>query len=169
MTGAPLIIPLADIDCCESIVPPPAPDDATIVTNDGWFPDIALGDFREEMRIRDSVTVPRQRKAVRDAIIAVSNDLVDWAAKQVAAGHASLAAVPAPRVDGESRLALSYRSAVFARAKADLVERYRDIDITDSGNRRAEDLDASIGELRRDAIHAVRDILGVTRTTVDLI
>jgi hypothetical protein len=169
MTAPPLIIPIASIDCCESIVPPPAPDDTTIVTNDGWFPPIALGDFREEMRIRDSVTVPRQRKAVRDAIIAIGNDLADWAAKQVVAGYASLAAVPAPRIDGESRLELSYRSAIYAHAKAALVERYRDIDITDSGNRRAEDLEPSVGELRRDAIHAVRDILGVTRTAVELI
>ena len=167
-----LIIPtaaLASVDCCGSIVPAPGAEDATIVTNDGWFPDIALADFRAEMRIRESVTVQRQRKAIIDAVIATGNDLQAWAAAQLATGYAKLEAVPSPAIGGQSRLLHCYRTAVFARAKADLVERYRDIDITGDGNRRAEDLDPTIGELRRDATHAVRDILGRTRTCVELI
>ena len=35
--------------------------------------------------------------------------------------------------------------------------------------RKAEDLEPSVTELRRDSIHAIRDMLGVTRTTVELI
>ncbi len=56
-----------------------------------------------------------------------------------------------------------------AYAKAELVETYRDVDLTGAGQRKVEDAEPSIGELRRDAIHAIRDILGTTRTDIELI
>ena len=62
-----------------------------------------------------------------------------------------------------------YRTAVGAWTKALLVERQRDTDLTGAGQRKVEELDESICELRRDALHAVRGLLGRTRTCVDLI
>jgi hypothetical protein len=72
-------------------------------------------------------------------------------------------------IDGTSTLVLLYRRAVFTAAKAEVVERYRDVDITGAGQRKVEDLEPSVGELRRDSLHAIRDILGVGRTAVELI
>lgn len=168
-----LIIPaLGNVNGCTSIVPDPAAPDDTVVTNDGFFPDIDLAHFRRATRLRDSVTVDRQRDAVLAAIITVGNDLAAWASTRRAAGAvdlASIADVPNGKLGGEARLVILYRRAVYAFAKADLVERYRDVDTTAPGLRRAEDLDPSIGELRRDGAWAVRDMLGVTRTCVELI
>ena len=173
---APLIIPASALapapDCCGSVVPPAGAADASIVTNDRWFPDIELAHFRSQARIRDSVTVDRQRGAIIGAIMTVGNDLVAWAAARRTAGAASLATVidvPNLVLDGEPALIHLYRRAVYAYAKADLVERYRDIDTTTAGLRKSEDLDASVEELRRDGTWAVRDMLGHTRTTVELI
>ena len=169
---APLIIPASALapapDCCGSVVPPAGAADASVVTNDNWFPDIELAHFRGQMRIRDNVTVDRQR----GAIITVGNDLVAWAAARRTAGAASLTTivdVPNPTIGGEPVLVHLYRRAVYAYAKADLVERYRDIDTTTAGQRKSEDLDVSVEELRRDGTWAVRDMLGRTRTTVELI
>jgi hypothetical protein len=168
-----LIIPaLGNVNGCASIVPDPAAPDATVLTNDGFFPDIDLAQFRRAARLRDSVTVDRQRDAVLAAIITVGNDLTAWAMARRLAGAADLASVadvPNGKLDGDPRLVILYRRAVYAFAKADLVERYRDVDTTAPGQRRAEDLDPSIGELRRDGAWAVRDMLGVTRTCVELI
>lgn len=159
---------VTDLDNPAPPLPEGASDPAAPIVGD-WWPDIDPARIRTAYRIREAVTHDRLREALIAAIITVGNDLADWQADQLAAGHASLAAIPAPRIDGESRLLLCYRRAVALYAKAEIVERYRDIDITGPGERRAEDMEPSIGELRRDALHAVRDLLGRTRTMVDLI
>lgn len=135
----------------------------------GFFPDVDPALFREQLRIREAVTPARAREALIAAILAVRRDLAAWSAGRRAEGAAKLEDVLAEQLDGTSCLVLLYRRAVFTAAKAELVERYRDIDITGAGQRKAEDLEPSVGELRRDSLHAIRDILDVTRTTVELI
>jgi len=139
------------------------------IVNDGFFPNVDPALFREQLRIRDAVTPARAREALIAAILGVGRDLAAWAVTKIADGHDKLASVPSPSIDGTSRLVLLYRRAVFTAAKAELVERYRDTDMTGAGQRKAEDLEPSVGELRRDSLHAIRDILAVTRTTVELI
>ena len=146
-----------------------APAGEAPIVNDGFFPDVDPALFAREMRVRDAVTPERRRRALIDAIITVGNQLAAWRARQLLAGCATLAGVPSPAIDGESRLVQLYRTAVFGEAKAKLVERYRDTDITRAGKDQVEDLDPSIGELRRDSVYAVRDILGVGRVAVELI
>lgn len=150
--------------------PDPATDPASaVIANDGWFPDIDPALFREQQRIREAVTPARAREALIAAILAVGLDLAGWAAGHRAAGAAKLEEIAAPKIDGTSKLVLLYRRAVFTAAKAEVVERYRDIDITSAGQRKAEDLDPSVGELRRDSLFAIRDMLGVGRVAVELI
>lgn len=146
----------------------PAPAEA-IVGNDGFFPDIDPADLRRDARILDAVTAPRLRSAILAAIIAVGLSLESWKQARIAEGRASLAAVPALQLDGRSRLLVLYDRAIAAHVKAELIERNRDTDLTGAGQRRVEELDPAIGDLRRDAIHAVRDFLAQTRTCVELI
>jgi hypothetical protein len=146
-----------------------APAGDPVITNDGFFPDIDPARFAAEMRVRDGVTPGRRRRALIDAIITVGNQLTGWRETRVLGGIPTLDAVASPKVDGESRLVQLYRSAVFSEAKAKLVEQYRDTDMTKAGKTEVEDLDPSIGELRRDSVHAIRDILGTTRATIELI
>lgn len=174
MTG--LVIPAAALapepDCCGSIVPDPAADDATVIAGDGWLPDVDLAHFRRQARIRDTVTVERQREAVLGAMIGVGRDLDAWVRARQAAGACDLAGVvdvPNPSLGGERCLVILYRRAVYAYAKAELVERYRDVDTTAAGQRRVEELDLSVGELRRDGLYAIRDLIGAGRVTVELI
>jgi hypothetical protein len=68
-----------------------------------------------------------------------------------------------------SRLVLLYQRAVYATAKAELIERYRDFDSTDAGQRRAEAMELSVDDYRRQARYAIRDILGRPRATVELL
>lgn len=147
----------------------PPPVDETDVINDGFFPDIDPTAVREAARITDSVTPARLRAAILDAIMTVEIDLRAFAAASIAAGHSSLTAVPATQLDGRSVQLLRYNRAVALYAKAELIERHRDFDTTMAGGNQADELTPSIGELRRDAMHAIRDILGVGRTVVDSI
>lgn len=154
--------------CQPSIVPPPTPPASAAIVNDGWFPEIQPDALRKAMRIRDQVTAEQLADAIIRAVLWVNPQLEAWKAER-ATLHLSLGAVPAPQLAGESRLVLLYRAAIAAAAKANLVERQRDTDLTGAGQRKVEELEPTVCELRRDAIHAVRDMLGNTRTCVELI
>ena len=164
----PLIIPPLGCAPCEATGAAPVPEPQHL-EHDGWWPGVDLTRLRAEGRLRDSVTGERLRDAAIGAMIWIGEQLVGWRAGHVAVGHTALADVPSVKVAGEKRLIVLYRQAVTAFAKAALVERYRDFDLTAAGDRRVEELDASIGELRRDAIHAVRAMLGRPRTDIELI
>lgn len=156
-------------DCTPSVVPPAVPTPEQPVEFDGWFPPVDPQALRKRVRIRDGVTPERLREAIVAAMISVGNQLEAWQAAHVASGHAALAAVPSKSIDGESRLVALYRRAIDASVKAELVERYRDVDLTGAGQRQVDELDQSVGELRRDALHAIRDMLGRTRLAVELL
>lgn len=164
----PLVIPALGVTCCDP-APDPLPPVAEPIEHDGWFPGIDLTRLRAEGRIRDTVTAARLLDAALSAMIWVGDQLAGWQGQQIEAGYASLAAVPAPAIMGESRKVILYRQAVTGWAKALVVERYRDTDTTGAGDRRVDEIEMTPGELRRDAIHAVRAMLGQTRTAVELI
>ncbi|RAS16067.1 head completion/stabilization protein [Paraburkholderia bryophila] len=148
---------------------PATPADAAIVTNDGWFPDIDMNALRASMRLDGTVTHERLRDATIDAIASVNAELGTWQAGHVAAGHADLAAVPAPSIGGESVQLARYRRAVFNLAHADLTERYRDFDSTKSGGQKADELEQTICLSRRNARWAMSDMRGLSRSTIELI
>ncbi len=141
-----------------------------IILNDGWFPDIDPAAIRKISRIPIERVIPeRLREALLNAIITVGDDLDRWRVAHLAAGRGRLDHVDPRVIDGENRLVILYHRAIGATAKAELVERQRDIDTTTGGQRDVSDLEPSIGELRRDAIHAVRTILGRGLTDTELI
>ncbi len=155
------IPPTADIE------QPAAPD--TVIPNDGFFPDVDPANVRDVARVPSSITAPRLRAAILGALLTMKADLRAYKVRQIAAGHARLVDVPADELDGQSELLIMYQRAVALYAKAELIERHRDFDTTAAGSTVTEELTPSITELRRDAQHAVRDLVGRGRTTVDLI
>lgn len=148
---------------------PGSPADAATVKNDGWFPDIDMNALRASMRLDGTATHERLRDATIDAIASVNAELGTWQAVQVAAGHADLSSVPAPTIGGESVQLARYRRAVYNLAHADLTGRYRDFDSTKSGGQKAEDLESTIDEARRNVRWALSDMRGLTRSTIELI
>lgn len=155
--------------CTPSIVPGPAANTQAAIVNDGFLPDIEPDTVKADVRVRDTVTPARLRAAVVAAILKIAPDLVAFVAEQKAAGFTRLEDVPGPTLDGKKVSVQLYERAVGAFAKAELIERNRDVDQTAGGQRDSADLDPAIGELCRDARHAIRDLLGRTRTTVELI
>ncbi|WP_349616215.1 head completion/stabilization protein [Azotobacter salinestris] len=140
-----------------------------VLDNDGWFPDIDAAHLRAAVRLDGSITNARLEVAAVNAMLAVNRELAAYKAAEQANGHATLAAVPAASIAGESELVHLYRRAVYCTAGAELAERYRSFDATAAGNQRADDLTPSIDEYRRDARWAIRDLLGLVHTTVELI
>lgn len=155
---------LATADTSSSATAP-----ANVLTNDGWFPDIELAELREETRLDGTVTDTRLRSAALDAMASINAELGSWQASQVAAGCADLASVPAPQLGGKSTHVLRYRRAVYNTVRADLNEQYRGLDTTKSGGQKAEELEQTICEARRNVRNAIADIRGRRRSTIELI
>ncbi|RMT70236.1 hypothetical protein ALP29_03492 [Pseudomonas syringae pv. avii] len=139
------------------------------VNSSAFWPAIDLDELRATLRIDASVTTPRLKTAVITALIGVHNEFKAWRTEQQAAGYATLADVPSEKIEDESVQVHLYRRAIEAATGAEVCERYRSYDTTNSGNRQADELMPSIDEYRRDLRWAVRDFLGLPRTTVDLV
>jgi len=77
--------------------------------------------------------------------------------------------VPSELINSESVHLHSYRRAVYAMTRANLLERYTDYSATGDGVKGADAKVVSSDDLYRDARFAIRDILGTTHNTVELI
>lgn len=146
------------------------PQDAIIVQNDGFFPDINLTDLRLAGRILDkAITDERLRACVVAAIIRLNNDLSTVKETALKQGMATLADMPATQIDGLSARVQLYSRAVIALVKAETIERSRDVDITAHGGKDVDAQGETISDLRRDAAYAVREIMGRPRIYAELI
>ncbi|SFE10328.1 head completion/stabilization protein [Paracidovorax konjaci] len=113
---------------------PPARGVEPAVANDGWFPDIDREQLRADIRLDGTSTIERLQLALEAAMATVNAELQTWAAEQRAAGHASLAEVPAPHIGRKSIKVMQYRSAIYAHVQAALAEAYRDMDTLPQGD-----------------------------------
>lgn len=147
---------------------PTSPAEGEIDSSPFW-PAISLPDLRETVRLDGTVTTARLKHAVIDAITSVNRDLADWRRAREAEGVATLAAVPGELINNESAHLHSYRRAVYAMTRANLLERYADYSATGDGVKGADAKIISSDDLYRDARFAIRDILGTTHNTVELI
>ena len=139
------------------------------INTDPFWPSIDLDNLRATLRIDASVTPARLETAVIAAAINLNRELSDWRAVQQAAGYATLADVPGDRIKDVSVKAHLYRRAIEAGTGAEVCERHRDYSATNTGSDKADALTPNIDDYRRDLRWAVRDFLGRTRTTVELI
>lgn len=134
-----------------------------------FWPSINLDSMRETLRIDSSVTEARLETAVVAAIICVNRDLAKWRMAQQARGFTLLADVPADELLTSSERVHLYVRAVECAAGAEVCERYRGYDSTASGSKNADETAPTIDDYRRDQRWAVRDLLGLSRTTVELL
>lgn len=139
------------------------------ISNYEFWPSINPESCRDAMGIDSAISAKRLRMALINAMTATNIDLRYWVSTQQGIGYATLQDVPAEQIDGESINIQLYRRAVYCAAKAELLERYRDYDSTLSGSQRADELEATIGDVRRDGRAAIRDLIGESRITVELI
>ncbi|CFQ95843.1 head completion/stabilization protein [Yersinia enterocolitica] len=148
---------------------PVEPAENTVIKNDGFWPDIDLNQYREESRQDGTITQPRVIEAALFAINEVNDRLTVWRLTQQKQGYRSAAEVPAEKLNEESTRIQLYRTAVFCLMQARLTDRFRGFDTTGAGGKRADSLEPTIDNLRRDAAWAINDIQAINRMTVELI
>lgn len=151
----------------------PTPAQEPKIENDPWFPEVTPQDVRDACLLDGTVTVHRLRVAMLDAFDTVNRELSCYRDACEAQGHAKLADVPARQLGGMSVQVFRYRRAVFACVHALVAEAHRDIDTTPHSDgkegRIREKIEAKIEEHRRTMRWAINDLLGVSRSTIELI
>jgi len=140
------------------------------ITNIAFYPDVAVADFRDVMRVQDTVTDERTIQALTSAMISTNKSLKEWLAVKQAAGYVLLADVPADVVGAVSEYTHHYLTAVYSDAKAQIVRKYVDIDTqTEDGRKAAQELRNHYGTYKRDAGNSIRHILGKPEITSELL
>jgi Phage head completion protein (GPL) len=157
-----------------SVPPAPASPGKALVSAGDWWPEIDCNAMRDALRIGEIVTHERLVAEVQNGLLTVLGELREWKAARVLEGHASLAAfaaasAPGDEIDGVSHVEHLFVRAVRCTAAAGLVELHRDIAASEQGQNRSESNLQTAADYRRMATWALRDILGVTRTAVELI
>lgn len=146
-----------------------APAQPFTLTNDEFWPDIDANHLRERQRIGGNVSAPRLEEAAVAAMISVNRELRKLKLRYQAMGHAALEDVPAEQIQGKSELVHTYLRAVYCTVSAEVAERYRTYSSTNTGTAKGEEEEQSADDYRRDARFAIRDLLGINRTTVELL
>jgi len=155
------------------VTAPSAPQLEEPIVSGPFWPNIDPKKVREAQRIDNTITPGRLRIILIEAIAATNMALRQWRDVQLANGITELAEIDADnadaKIDGTSILVHRYLRAIGCLAKALLLERYPDFDATGKGEKKADALTHPIDDCRRDHLHAVSDIVGRARTTVELI
>ncbi|EKN3444737.1 head completion/stabilization protein [Yersinia proxima] len=149
-----------------TIVIPPSAHDEPLIKNTFFFPDIDPKHVRDLMRLEQTIAPARLREAIKTGIAETNAELHDFREQQVAAGFNRLIDVPSDEVDGENIRVLHYVRAVCAMATATLYERYRGVDASAKGDKKADSIDSTIDELWRDMRWSVSRIQDKPRCIV---
>ncbi|WP_433647163.1 head completion/stabilization protein [Kosakonia pseudosacchari] len=147
------------------VIPPPAGDEP-VIKNTFFFPDIEPKRVRELMRLEQTIAPARLRHAIKTGIAETNAELFEYRENQIKAGFARLADVPSDDIDGESTRVFHYQRAVCAMATATLYERYRGVDASAKGDKKADSIDTTIDELWRDMRWSVARIQDKPRCIV---
>lgn len=142
--------------------PTTTPDES--VSNDGFFPNLQLNLIREAVRLDGSVSNARLKDAAIAAILEINEQLRSLKLKA-----ATLSELATSTIDGKPNTELLYLRAVHSAVAADINEKYRSYDSTSDGQKRAEQLAPTIDDHRRNLRWAIRDLLGTSRCSVELI
>lgn len=142
----------------------------TTITNDGFWPDIDVGDFERLRGTPYAQDDERIANAVLSAVASVNLQLLKLKTHFEAEGiRQAQDIVATPSIDGKNHVVIQYQTAVFAKAKADLLPDFATVHQKKEGDLLAERLAETKNELLAESERIVRNLLGKTRVTVDLI
>lgn len=149
-----------------------------VLPNMEFFPDIHLRDFQERYRVNNGQGESRQIQMLQQAMQRINRELLDddameeggnWVCQQVRKGFFTLESVPSVQYGDCTEKLMQYRTAIYAHAKARLIERYRDTQTTRPGHDRADDMELTVDDYDQESREALRQLLGKPRCTIDLI
>ncbi|PMJ92853.1 head completion/stabilization protein [Vibrio sp. 10N.261.55.A7] len=142
----------------------------TTITNDGFWPDLNVGDFERRRGTPPAQDDDRIAFALTNAISSCNIDLTRLKQRYVEAGHDKAENIPAyPMIELKNQVVIQYEAAVFARAKADLLPDFSTVTTRKEGDHLAERADETKQELLAECTRIIRNMYGKGRASVALI
>ncbi|MGF1876672.1 head completion/stabilization protein [Photobacterium frigidiphilum] len=142
----------------------------TAIDNDGFWPNIQAGDFEKRRGIPAAQDADRIAIALVNAMAEVNQQLTDLKVTYQQAGYDSAIEVPAfPVMKNKNRVVYQYESAVFARAKSDLLPDIATVHTKEKGDHLADRSADTRTELLAESQRIIRNMKGLNRSTVDLL
>ncbi len=134
----------------------------TTLLNDGFCPDLSVDAFKKAYRIDDRVPDETLLTLIQNNTLVINSDrkFADWVFQQIARGYLSLGDVPAQQLGDTSAHLINYRTAVFARVKADILLEFGDQTLTKDGESEYANRAAQAAHYINESITALRRILG---------
>lgn len=139
------------------------------ITNDGFFPNLALSDLQNTYRIPASAPQETVEHQLTVAMEEVNGQLVAFKASWIALGLTTLALAEAsPTADGKKLTAL-YKKAVYSWAKAELLEDFETFSRREIANNQANQEEKVWISCKSNARRAIKNLLGLSKSlTVEL-
>ncbi|MGF1744974.1 head completion/stabilization protein [Vibrio minamisatsumaniensis] len=142
----------------------------TEITNDGFWPNLNVGDFEKRRGIPAAQDPDRITIALVNAMAEVNRALAKLKTQYLEQGYGSAGDVPViPIVNGRNRLVIQYESAVNSRAKADLLPDIATVHTKDKGDHLADRSTDTRDDLMAESQRVIRNMVGVSRSSVALL
>ncbi|WP_140920173.1 head completion/stabilization protein [Limnobaculum xujianqingii] len=146
--------------------------DNRVITNNGFWPDITVGDFQRKRTIPPDVNHLQVGDYLVNAIKEINKNLSDYTAQMKAKGFKTAAEVTGDDGDpvmlgGENQLVIQYKKAVYARAKADLVPEYASLSRREAHI--GQDSPQTKAQLLAESSFVLRSIKGLSRVGVSIV
>ncbi|WP_135443896.1 head completion/stabilization protein [Vibrio tasmaniensis] len=142
----------------------------TEITNDGFWPNLNVGDFEKRRGIPAAQDPDRITIALVNAMAEVNRALAKLKTQYLEQGYGSASDVPVtPIVNGKNRLVIQYESAVNSRAKADLLPDIATVHTKDKGDHLADRSTDTRDDLMAESQRVIRNMLGVSRSSAALL
>ena len=142
---------------------------AKTLQNSAFFPDLDLKAFIDTYRIPSDHPIALVEEQVYLAMGTINKQLDIYRAAQIALGYDTLAAVPADEMGGKSIQIRRYERAVFALAKAKLLQDFATVIRKKEAENLGKEAPEREEKYREFSTQAVREILGKSAISVELL
>lgn len=133
---------------------------ATVITNDGFYPDLTLGDLQRDYRIPAEFAEDTVKRHLTVAVIEINSRLETKKTEWVTAGSATLEAVSAEKIGDEFILIAHYMRSVFCRAKALLLQQFATLNRKNAAQHAANESDENQQHWFSESDLALRKLTG---------
>lgn len=139
------------------------------ITNDGFFVDLNLLEFSEMYAVPKTIENTLLKTKLLNAIDDVNQTLDGFKQGSIAQGHATLAAVPSPQIDGQSTKVIQYKKAVYCQAMVELIQADINLARTADAENKATSAKSNFDFYREQKSRAIARLQGETSYGVYLI
>lgn len=142
----------------------------TVITNDGFWPDLNAGDFEKRRGVPMNLDKESIAYSLAASIAQINIELKATKEAYILAGTATAAEVAGqPKIGTKNLLVILYEKAVFARTKSELLPEFATTQTKDAGENVATSHAEMRDQLLAESQQHIRAISGSGRTGIDLL